>query len=56
MHDALAFARLTGVKHLVPFHHDPGRDDASLESCVKEAVRDRAPGVPSDAGRRGRDL
>ena len=40
IHDALAFARLAGVKHLVPFHHDPGRDDAALEAAVEAAVRD----------------
>ena len=43
MHDALAFARLAGVKHLVPFHHDPGRDDAALEAAVEAAVRDVRP-------------
>jgi phosphoribosyl 1,2-cyclic phosphodiesterase len=34
MHDALAFARLAGARHLVPFHHDPGRDDAALEAAI----------------------
>ena len=43
IHDALAFARLAGVKHLVPFHHDPGRDDAALEAAVEAAVRDVRP-------------
>src|SRR4029450_7181815 len=43
MHDPLAFARLAGVKHLVPFHHDPGRDDAALEAAIRAAARDVRP-------------
>jgi ribonuclease BN (tRNA processing enzyme) len=46
MHDALAFARLAGVKHLVPFHHDPGRDDAALEAAIGAAVADMDPDFP----------
>ena len=53
IHDALAFARLAGVKHLVPFHHDPGRDDAALEAAVEAAVRDVRPEFSGDAGGRG---
>jgi len=43
IHDALAFARLAGVNHLVPFHHDPGREDAALEAAIEAAVRDVRP-------------
>ena len=43
MHDALALARLARVKHFVPFHHDPGRDDAALELAVARAVADMRP-------------
>ena len=46
IHDALAFARLAGVKHLVLFHHDPGREDAALEAAVEAAVRDVLPEFP----------
>lgn len=46
IHDALALARLAGVKHLVPFHHDPGREDAALEAAVEAAVRDVLPEFP----------
>jgi hypothetical protein len=46
MHDALAFARLAGVKHLVPFHHDPGRDDAALEVAISAAIADMDPDFP----------
>jgi ribonuclease BN (tRNA processing enzyme) len=46
MHDALAFARLAGVKRFVPFHHDPGRDDAGLETAVNAAIADLRPEFP----------
>jgi phosphoribosyl 1,2-cyclic phosphodiesterase len=46
MHDALAFARLAGVRRCVPFHHDPGRVDADLEAAVGAAVADLRPGFP----------
>jgi phosphoribosyl 1,2-cyclic phosphodiesterase len=46
IHDALALARLSDVKHLVPFHHDPGRDDDALEAAIETAVRDMHPDFP----------
>ncbi len=46
MHDALAFARLADVKHLVAFHHDPGRDDAALEAALGAAIADTKPDFP----------
>jgi phosphoribosyl 1,2-cyclic phosphodiesterase len=36
--DALAFARLAQVRHLVAFHHDPEHDDATLDALF-EPVR-----------------
>ena len=44
--DALVFARQVRAKHLVPFHHDPGRDDAALEAAVGLAVTEMGPDVP----------
>ena len=38
MPDALAFATLTGIGRLVPFHHDPTHDDAMLDR-VDSATR-----------------
>jgi phosphoribosyl 1,2-cyclic phosphodiesterase len=35
---ALAFARLASVKHLMPFHHDPGHDDNTLDALFSEAA------------------
>ena len=34
---ALRFAAAARVKRLVPFHHDPGHDDATLDRLVREA-------------------
>ena len=42
---ALAFARLAGAGHLVPFHHDPARTDDDLDR-LGEAARASAPGLP----------
>lgn len=35
----VAFARLAGVRRLVPFHHDPNHDDDALDAMVAEARR-----------------
>jgi phosphoribosyl 1,2-cyclic phosphodiesterase len=37
MTHTLKFATSAGVKRLVPFHHDPGHDDALLDRLVDEA-------------------
>ena len=34
----LDFAALSGVKHLVSFHHDPGHTDAEIDRLVEEAM------------------
>jgi phosphoribosyl 1,2-cyclic phosphodiesterase len=34
---ALAFAALTGAKHLVTFHHDPAHDDDAVDRLTAEA-------------------
>ncbi len=38
LEQALDFATLAEVKHLVPFHHDPGRTDAELDRLMAEAT------------------
>lgn len=43
LHDVLEFSRLAGVKHLVAFHHDPGRSDGDLEAAVTAARADFRP-------------
>jgi phosphoribosyl 1,2-cyclic phosphodiesterase len=42
--DALAFASLSEVKHLVPFHHDPGHTDIDIDRLMKEAMAEAKPG------------
>ena len=56
MHDALAFARLVCAKHLVPFHHDPGRDDAALDTAIGAAVADMDPDFPVTPAAEGRSF
>ncbi len=41
--DALAFATLSEVKHLVPFHHDPGHTDVDIDRLMKEAMAEAKP-------------
>lgn len=36
---AFEFASLTNVRELVPFHHDPSHDDATLDRLFEESVR-----------------
>jgi ribonuclease BN (tRNA processing enzyme) len=38
MEDALRFATLAGVSHLVPFHHDPAHSDAEIDRIVADGV------------------
>ena len=38
LRQSLDFATLSGVKHLVPFHHDPGHTDADLDHLMGEAI------------------
>lgn len=37
IHQAVAFARLAGVKRFMTFHHDPGHSDEMLDRLVGEA-------------------
>jgi ribonuclease BN (tRNA processing enzyme) len=53
IHDTLAFAAQAGVKHLVPFHHDPARDDDALDRVIGAAVKDVGPGFPVTAAAEG---
>jgi phosphoribosyl 1,2-cyclic phosphodiesterase len=56
MHDAVAFAKLAGVRRLAPFHHDPGRDDAALERAIAAAVADTNPDFPVTPAAEGRSF
>jgi phosphoribosyl 1,2-cyclic phosphodiesterase len=54
--DAIRFATLTGVRRLVPFHHDPGRDDNSLERAIAEVVARTSPRFPVTPAAEGQVL
>jgi phosphoribosyl 1,2-cyclic phosphodiesterase len=38
LNQVMDFAKLSEVKHLVPFHHDPGHTDADLDRLMDEAM------------------
>jgi len=42
-----------GARHLVAFHHDPGRDDAALDQAIDAAVADVRPDFPVTIGTEG---
>jgi phosphoribosyl 1,2-cyclic phosphodiesterase len=41
---AIQFATLARVKHLVPFHHDPAHDDATIDRIIAQAIKQTGPG------------
>lgn len=53
--ETAGFARLTGVKRLAAFHHDPAHDDASLDRLVAE-VAAAAPGIEVSGAREGESI
>jgi phosphoribosyl 1,2-cyclic phosphodiesterase len=50
---ALKFGEMARVKHLVAFHHDPGRGDDALERLLEEAIAHHAPSFPVTLGSEG---
>jgi phosphoribosyl 1,2-cyclic phosphodiesterase len=52
----LDFGTLTEVKHLVPFHHDPGHSDLDLDRLIAEAIDDAKPAYRVTPGREGMTL
>jgi phosphoribosyl 1,2-cyclic phosphodiesterase len=50
--EAAFFARQSGARHLVAFHHDPAHDDATLDRLVAE-VAAAAPDIPVTGAREG---
>jgi hypothetical protein len=47
-----AFSAMTEVRQLMPFHHDPGHDDAQLDGMMAE-IGERAPSAQVLPGREG---
>jgi phosphoribosyl 1,2-cyclic phosphodiesterase len=50
---ALTFATLAGVKHFVPFHHDPSHSDEEVDHLIAEGVAAADPAYPVTAAREG---
>ena len=50
---ALDFATLSEVKHLVPFHHDPGHTDADLDRLMEETIAEAKPAYRVTPGLEG---
>lgn len=51
--DAIAFAAMARVKHLVTFHHDPSHDDDDVECLTVAATRHASPAFEVTAGAEG---
>ena len=51
--DALAFAQLARVKHLVPFHHDPAHSDDDLDRLLVAATAAARPAFSVTPGTEG---
>lgn len=51
--DALKFAGLAEVKHLVLFHHDPTHNDDELDQLIREAVKSEKPSFEVTPGTEG---
>jgi phosphoribosyl 1,2-cyclic phosphodiesterase len=53
LHQTLAFGSLVEVKHLVPFHHDPGHTDEDLDRMMAQALDEAKPGYRVSPGIEG---
>jgi ribonuclease BN (tRNA processing enzyme) len=50
---AVRFARLAGVKQLIPFHHDPAHSDDTLDQMIAQSVADVQPNFTVIPGTEG---
>jgi len=53
LNQTLDFGTLTGVKRLVPFHHDPDHTDTDLDRLMAEAIEETKPGYQVTPGIEG---
>jgi phosphoribosyl 1,2-cyclic phosphodiesterase len=53
LHQTLAFGSLVEVKHLVPFHHDPGHTDEDLDRMTAQALDEMKPAYRVSPGIEG---
>jgi len=56
MKQALEFARIAEVGHLVPFHYDPTHGDDALERMLQENITAMSPRFPVTPAREGESL
>ncbi|TLD69739.1 MBL fold metallo-hydrolase [Phragmitibacter flavus] len=56
MKQAMEFARMTEVRHLVPFHYDPTHGDEVLETMLKENIAAVNPAYPVTPAREGETM
>jgi ribonuclease BN (tRNA processing enzyme) len=54
--DAMEFASLTGVKHLLLTHHDPSRSDGALKKILADLKKNTTPPFTYDLAREGMQL
>jgi phosphoribosyl 1,2-cyclic phosphodiesterase len=50
---AFQFAQMARAKHLVPFHHDPAHDDATIDRLVADAIEQTGPAFEVTAAKEG---
>ena len=50
---ALEFAAQVGAREMIPFHHDPSHDDATLDRLLEDALRQSRPRFKVSQGREG---
>jgi ribonuclease BN (tRNA processing enzyme) len=50
---ALQFATMAGVRHLVPFHHDPAHDDRMVSRMMAAGLKQARPSFPVTAAKEG---
>ena len=53
INQTLDFGTLTGVKQLVPFHHDPDHSDSDLDRLMMEAIEETKPNFQVAPGMEG---
>ena len=56
LEQALGFAQLTGVRQLIPFHHDPSHGDGMIDIMLEEAIDELHPAFKITPGMEGLEV
>jgi len=56
MRQALEFARMAEIGHLVPFHYDPTHSDDDLDGMFKQILSEVAPSFPVNPAKEGVEM